>query len=328
MTIIQVPQEPAGQRYSIVVASSEPLAGQPRGTVELFSPTGAGSLLRLSDGRCFEGLVPPLPCLALVGWNHDAVVALGPVQKALQRTKPGLVPELTILDAKPSWDLALAAAFAGLERLMRAQSLHAAELVGEIVELRRSTEAMQDSLEGLERFFTEGRVPLLQEAFLNEPRHAFMPPHSLRQIMPTSTRTLGAVAIHVATAAPGAGGALHAALACPELGETIAAWSFPICRLAAGWTTFGLARARGDIAKTAVLDIAIDGEAGRLELSAGHVNALAAYRLCGDVDRDTARRSLALRCLVAPPGVQLNHPQATIPPLPLRPSAACSRRIA
>jgi hypothetical protein len=328
MTIIQVPQQPAGRRYSIVVASSEPLVGPPRGTIELFSPVGAASLLRMSDGRCFDGLVPPLPCLALVGWSLDAAATLEPVQKALQRTKPGLVPELAILDGVPSWDGALAVAFAGLERLMRAQSLHAAELVGEIVELRRSTEAMQDSLAGLERFFTEGRVPLLQEAFLNEPRHAFAPPRSLRQILPISTRTLGAVAIHVATPAPDVGGTLHATVTCPELGEAIAAWSIPIARLASGWTRFGLTKARGDIAKTAVLTIAIAGEAGRLELSAGQSNALAAYRMCGDLDDDTARRSLALTCFVAPPGVGLRHPEATILPLPPPASTQRSRRLA
>ncbi len=313
------------EKFSVlaVMDASVAVDVDPLSVVELFRIAADHSLIRVSDGRRFEGPMPPWPCLALVGWSQSSAVFLQSVQTLLGAGKVGLKPDVVILTGVPSWQSVLAGAFHGLERLLQEQSRHVVRLSGELADLRRQHETEQEGFRALEQFFLERNVSLVEEAFVNEPQVPFDFPcpadesdrPAIRQQLPTSTRLLSGFSLHVAETDASTSGTLSVAVLCPELDEILWRWRVPLGSLPRGWVTFGLPRTRGGIAKTAIVELALEDSRDGFRLSAGPPNPLPQYRIMTSEHGPSSERSLAVRTFVSPPMVAISHDASTVLPV-------------
>jgi len=262
------------------------------------------------------------PCVALVGWSEADAATLERVQQRLIDSKAAIVPDIVILEDTPSWESMMLGVSHCLEQFILLQSRLIGQQTRDLLELRRHHDSLQESFTGLERYLAERVVPMLEEAFVSEPRQPialgeFKPTRlraKLRQYLPVSTKTLGAVAIHVAEADPSASGHFVAEIFVPELNKSIASWRIPVAFLQRGWTTLGLQRTSGGLPKSAHLTIWCDGDPGRVKLSLGPVNPMPLYQLAGQSGEPMAARSLALRAFIALPGIELKHDDLTFLP--------------
>jgi hypothetical protein len=225
-----------------------------------------------------------------------------------------LVPSPVILHDAPSWHAVEAIAFAGLLQQFDAQSRFAAALMQELSDGRRRLAEVEEGFAALEEFFLARRVPTVDEAFVNEPEaDVELTASALHQVLPVSTRSLSAIALHVAATSTGGRG-LVASLACPELDEVLWRWHVPAQELETGWITLACPRTTGGVPKTAVLEVRASGAGRGPRLSLGPANPLPEYRL-GGVDESGSGRSLAMRVFVSPPLAAVAHEPSAIYPV-------------
>jgi hypothetical protein len=262
------------------------------------------------------------PCVALVGWTDEDSARLEAVQRRLIEAKAAIVPDIVILADQPSWDSLILGVAHCVERFMLLQAKLIGQQTRDLLALRRAHDALQESFSSLERYLTERAVPMLDEAFVCEPavplpladlkRNARA--KAFRQYLPVSTKTLGAVSLHVAEADPAAAGEFVAEIVTPEQGTTLATWRLPVSFLQRGWVTLGLDRTSGGLPKSAHLVLRVEGDPGRAKLSLGAVHPLPLYQFSTAGGDPVAARPLALRAFVALPGIQLTHDDATFLP--------------
>ena len=307
----------------ITTARVEEIVSSP--TDSLFDPVFVGADGELTDaaGQPFAfAAVLNTPCVALVGWSEADAARLERVQERLVAAKAPIIPDIVVLEDRPSWETMMLGAAHCLEGFITLQAKLIGQQTRDLLELRRHHDALQESFSGVERYLAERVVPMLEEAFVCEPEQAaplgdFRPGLNRpkrRQYLPISTKTLGAVALHVAEADTDASGQFVAELVVPELNRTIGSWRIPVAFLQRGWMTLGLERTFGGLPKSAHLVVWCEGDAGRTRLSLGAVNPLQLYQLSTAAGEPVSARSLALKLFIALPGIELRHDPLTFLP--------------
>jgi Family of unknown function (DUF6212) len=307
----------------ITTARADQIVTDPAGS--LFDPIFVTADHDLVDARqrpfAFASLLNT-PCVALVGWSEADTAILERMQARLVESKAAILPDIVILEDRPSWESMMLGVAHCLEQFVLLQAKLIGQQTRDLLELRRYHDSLQESFSGLERYLAERTVPMLEETFSCEARQPMALTEfkakparpKLRQYLPVSTKTLGAVAVHVDEADPAASGHFVAEIFVPELNMSIATWRLPVAFLQRGWLTLGLQRTFGGLPKTAHLMIWCDGDAGRAKLSLGPVHPLPLYQLSTSTGESVAARSLALRVFIALPGIELKHDELTFLP--------------
>lgn len=294
-------------------------------TESLFDPVFVDA-----DGELVDAVQQPFPfaavlntpCVALVGWSEADAARLERVQERLIAAKAPIIPDIVVLEDRPSWETMMLGVAHCLEGFVALQAKLIGQQTRDLLELRRHHDALQESFSGVERYLAERVVPMLEETFVCEPEQAMALSEfrlagnrpKRRQYLPVSTKTLGAVGLHVAEADGEATGHVMAELAVPELNRTIGTWRIPVAFLQRGWMTLGLERTFGGLPKSAHLVVWSEGDVGRTRLSLGAVNPLPLYQLSTTAGEPVSARSLALKVFIALPGIELRHDALTFLP--------------
>lgn len=291
----------------------------------LFEPFGldeAGTIFSLVDGRPLTHELPELPCLALVARSESQVVRLEALQDRFREARMAFIPDVVLVDQPLSFETLMLGAAFGMETYLVQQAGLISQLSRDLFEMRKQHETLQDSLSRLEDYFYSRRVSLVEEFFASQPKGVVdISPKGtgsrgwLEQLLPATSKTLSAFALHIGRADPKSKGGIKVALHVPETRRDLWTWRLDLKDLRAGWLQFGLPETLGGIAKSAVLHIKITGEAGLFRLSVGGIHPLELYQLSTDKRKPIVDRALAMRLFISPPGIAIRHDEATCLPI-------------
>lgn len=290
--------------------------------IEPYGISNDGSIFSCSTGRTLTNDLPELPCLSLVGWENKQISVLQQVQKKFREARMPFVPDIVIVEHAPSWEFLVVGASYGFEAFFAHQSRITSQMSRDLYELRRQHDKLQDNFSSLEEFFYSRRVSMVEESFIDQPMALIdispgniQSAAALLQLLPVSTKNISAFALHSGRNDPNAKGLLKVELRVPETNETLWSWQVGLAMLPMGWAQFGMPSTLGGLAKSAVLRIRIEGDAGSFRLSVGALNPLRLYQLSIEEGSINVERALAMRVFVSPPGIVIRHDGLTIMPL-------------
>lgn len=272
----------------------------------------AGAIHRFTAGGWTKSDIPRETWTVLIGWSPCQLDDLEAMRQRLIEGG-GLPPSPVIIEEAPTWQALMFAAVRAFAPFLASQSRLLSEIARDLAALRIEHERLQESFQDLEAYVLARRDSLLVEGYVSVPVRAFPAPAGrgwrAKQLLPASSRTLGAFALHVHS--PGSGSFdLQLTLRSPELARDLARWRIPVCELAPGWTTFGLPATLAGPERSLVLELAVNGDSGNFRLSCSPDSALPEYHL-ESLDAE-GPHTLALQTFVAPPGVRLKHSSETV----------------
>ncbi|MCA0405382.1 MAG: hypothetical protein LCH39_04450 [Proteobacteria bacterium] len=289
---------------------------------EPFAVTEEGVLFSLLDGRVVDGGLPELPCLGLVAREEAHLDLLEALQDKFRAARMPFIPDIVLVEQALSYEALMLGAAFGMEAYLGQQAQLVSQLSRDLYEMRRQHDTLQDTLSRLEDYFYARRVSLVEEFFVTEPKalvdvsaKSLKSKSAVQQVLPATSKTLSAFSLHIGREDRKAKGVLHVAIHVPETRKNLWTWRLNIKDLAAGWLQFGLPETLGGIAKSAVLHLRIEGEAGQFRLSVGGVNPLPLYHLGSTRGDSIVDRALALRLFISPPGIAVRHDGATCLPV-------------